>query len=51
MKNITIKGASVHNLKGIDISSPKNKLIADLSYGDQQLIVSSKLFLSDIVNE
>lgn len=28
MKNITIKGARVHNLKGIDISIPKNKLIA-----------------------
>lgn len=27
MKNITIKGARVHNLKGIDISIPKNKLI------------------------
>lgn len=27
MRNITIKGARVHNLKGIDISIPKNKLI------------------------
>jgi excinuclease ABC subunit A len=27
MKSITIKGAHVHNLKGIDISIPKNKLI------------------------
>jgi len=27
MKNITIKGARVHNLKGIDISIPKNKLV------------------------
>ena len=27
MKNITIKGARVHNLKDIDISIPKNKLI------------------------
>lgn len=27
MKNITIKGARVHNLKAIDISIPKNKLI------------------------
>lgn len=28
MKNIIIKGARVHNLKGIDISIPKNKLVA-----------------------
>ena len=28
MKNITIKGARLHNLKDIDISIPKNKLIA-----------------------
>jgi excinuclease ABC subunit A len=27
MKNITIKGARVHNLKNIDISIPKNKLV------------------------
>ena len=27
MKDITIKGARVHNLKGIDISIPKNTLI------------------------
>lgn len=27
MKNITIKGARVHNLKDLDISIPKNKLI------------------------
>lgn len=27
MKNIIIKGARVHNLKGIDITIPKNKLI------------------------
>lgn len=27
MKNIEIKGASIHNLKNIDISIPKNKLI------------------------
>ncbi len=27
MKDITIKGARVHNLKGIDISIPKNKLV------------------------
>ncbi len=27
MKNITIKGARVHNLKDIDISIPKNKLV------------------------
>lgn len=27
MKNIIIKGARVHNLKGIDISIPKNKLV------------------------
>jgi excinuclease ABC A subunit len=27
MKNIIIKGAQVHNLKGIDISIPKNKLV------------------------
>ncbi|HEX3030385.1 MAG TPA: excinuclease ABC subunit UvrA, partial [Clostridia bacterium] len=27
MQNITIKGARVHNLKNIDISIPKNKLI------------------------
>jgi excinuclease UvrABC ATPase subunit len=27
MKQIEIKGARVHNLKGMDISIPKNKLI------------------------
>src|SRR5512137_1746277 len=27
MKSITIKGARVHNLKGINISIPKNKLV------------------------
>jgi len=28
MKNITIKGAKLHNLKNIDISIPKNKIVA-----------------------
>ena len=28
MKNITIKGARLHNLKNIDVTIPKNKLIA-----------------------
>jgi excinuclease UvrABC ATPase subunit len=28
MKNITITGARIHNLKGINVSIPKNKLIA-----------------------
>ena len=27
MQNITVKGARIHNLKNIDISIPKNKLI------------------------
>lgn len=28
MKNITVKGAKLHNLKNIDVSIPKNKIVA-----------------------